>query len=120
MRTLTPLEIREYEKTYSFLNHYIGATYYLPNCESMHDILINNKPLPEDIKMYINTEHNGKLWNIHMTFNGSSDEHKRNSMQKLISYCNKNRVQPSKLRVIGIEEFRIKEKIEIESISFEY
>ena len=118
MRTLTDKELREYKKTFDFLNNYIGVAYYLQDCESMFDILINEKPLPDEIKEYIKKEHNSKLLNVHTSFNESTTEHKNKTMQNLIRYCNTNRVQPSKLRVIGIKDFRIKEKIQVETISF--
>jgi len=112
MRVLTYLEKREFEKTYDFLNNYIGVAciYVKSPYRIKFDGKIVSRELLDFISLFnrVNTIdelgftslHNlTALEKISSIFNESSAKRKNIAMQKLINYCFKNQIQPYKLRV---------------------
>lgn len=119
MRTLTQAELKEFEKTFDYLNGYIGG---FADCKykktTIYDLKVNGMPLPteilnfarsleklnslDELNMKFDSSHNS-LHKINLLFNDSTNERKNIVMKRLISYCFKAKVQPSKLR---IEEVR--------------
>jgi len=114
MRVLTKLEMREFEKTYHFLENYIAvACFYV---KSPYRIKFDGKIISRELFDFIslfdkvNFLHEldfKSLYNltalekINVIFTNVSQERKDIAMQKLINYCFKNQIQPYKLRVDG-------------------
>jgi len=125
MRVLTNLEMREFEKTYHFLQNYIGvASIYVKSPYRIKfDGKILNRELLDFISLFDRVKsmpelgfkslHNlTALEKITLIFNGVSQSKKNIAIQKLINYCFKNQIQPYKLRVDGFNdvEFEINYK----------
>jgi len=112
MRVLTKLEMREFERTYHFLENYIGvASIYV---KSPYRIKFDKKIVSRELLDFISlfdrvkflhelgfkSLHNlTALEKINVIFTNVSEERKDIAMQKLINYCFKNQIQPYKLRV---------------------
>lgn len=120
MRVLTKAEQNEFDLTFNFINFYIGALSYLTKSPS--DIRINEMPLPYEIIQFINVfskvkeipeldlkfnYNDTQLHKINLIFNECSEERKALAMKRLINYCFKNKVQPSKLRIIEIKSVNV-------------
>lgn len=126
MRTLTKQELQEFEKTFNFLNFYVGAAANLT--DNIHNIRINQNPLPNEIIKFVNSlsqlnevEELGialygltPFKKVNILFNEVSKERKEKIIQRLIRYCFNRKLQPSKLRVIGIHDYSFTSSYSIE------
>lgn len=116
MRVLTQAEMKEFEKTFDYLNGYIGGfADWKYKKTTIYDLKINGMPLPNEILTFarsleklnsvdeLNIKFNSSLNSLHkinILFNNSKIEDEKNIvLQRLISYCFKAKVQPHKLRV---------------------
>lgn len=116
MRVLTQAEMKEFEKTFDYLNNYIGGfADWKYKKITIYDLKINGMPLPNEILTFarsleklnsvdeLNIKFNSSLNSLHkinILFNNSKIEDEKNIvLQRLISYCFKAKVQPHKLRV---------------------
>lgn len=115
MRILTQAEMKEFEKTFDYLNNYIGGfADWKYKKTTIYDLKINGMPLPnellafsrsleklnrvDELNMKFDSSHNS-LAKINLLFNDSTEDRKKIVIQRLISYCFKAKVQPYKLRV---------------------
>lgn len=116
MRTLTQAELKEFEKTFDYLNGHIGGfADWKYKKTTIYDLKVNGMPLPteilnfarsleklnslDELNMKFDSSHNS-LHKINLLFNNSKIEEEKNIvLQRLIAYCFKAKVQPYKLRV---------------------
>ncbi|MFV7791265.1 hypothetical protein ACNSOP_09100 [Aliarcobacter lanthieri] len=111
MRVLTYVEKREFEKTYSFLQDYIGTASF--SVKSPYRIKIDGEHLSRELLDFINVFEKVNdmpelgfeslkgltgLAKINLIFANTNEKRKDIAMQKLINYCFKKQVQPYKLR----------------------
>lgn len=120
MRVLTQIEKNEFRKTFDFLNLYVGSAYtYNKGKASIYDLRYNGTPAPVELINFCNAiskvqeipELNIKfgfqtdLLKISILFNETSKRHIESVMDRLVKYCFKNKVQPSRLRVERDKDF---------------
>lgn len=101
MQPLTKPQKQEFEKTFTFIDVYIGCSHYLKiigKNVTMYDIRIDGKILPLELTDMINEHFQGSLKKVNEFFNGVNKE---NAIKFLMEYCYKHRIQPYKLRAIG-------------------
>jgi len=134
MRVLTYLEMQEFEKTYHFLENYIGiACFYVKSPYRIKfDGKIVSRELLDFISLFdkVNFLHEldfKSLYNltalekINAIFNNVNQKRKNIAMQKLINYCFKNQIQPYKLRVNGFKDVEFEmdyKEPEVETTTF--
>lgn len=97
MRVLTKLEMNEFNKTFDFIDGYIGTASRL-GANNIHQIRFDGNVVPVELMKFANNFKN--LKEISNLFNNSTSKLRQSTMQRLIKYCFANRVQPYKLRVI--------------------
>ncbi len=111
MRILTKPEIQEFEKTFYFLNVWVGSMHI--NANSVSELRfdgfppgaelikfargINNLFKVEELDLYFNAN-DSELRRINVLFNFTNAKKKEVAMNRLVKYCFNNRVQPSRLR----------------------
>ena len=105
MRVLTKLEKREFEKTFDFINFYIGSSPYY-GAKNVHDIRIDGKKLNDELLKFIGNNFKD-LKEVNNLFNESTPKLKESTMNRLIKYCFMNRVQPHRLRMMDFKEYSI-------------
>lgn len=120
MRVLTQIEMREFRKTFEFLNLYVGSAYtYNKGNSTVHDLRYNGSPAPLELikfcknigkvkeipELNIKFGIQNELLKMSILFNETSAKHKEVVMNRLIKYCFKNKVQPSSLRVERDKDF---------------
>lgn len=81
MRVLTKLEQREFDKTFNFLNHWIGSAYWYDNVNSLHDLRFDGKRVNLEIFEMINNKFKGSLKVVNHWF---CDVNKDKMMEGLI------------------------------------
>lgn len=113
MRTLTDLELREYEKTFDFISFYIGCARFM-KAKSIHDIRFDNAKPPSRLISFITKHFQDNLVKVNLAFNETTQDRKKEMIQRLITYCFNNRVQPYKLRVIGFKSYHVEKSVEPE------
>jgi len=111
MIKLTKAQMEEFNKTYTFLNHWVGSMAdkadnidelrfdgMLPNNEIMRFVRsFNHKfEIPE---LGYKFTYQSELKRINVLFNNTTKEHKNKVMKMLINYCFQHRVQPHRLRM---------------------
>lgn len=119
MRVLTRTEMNEFEKTYNFLNYYIGFAAHM--AKKVEQIKFDEKMANAEIIRFVNSFKNiykidesnlnlsshNELQKINLLFNECTSNHKKIVMDRLINYCFNNRVQPYRLRMIGFKNYTI-------------
>lgn len=134
MRILTTAEKEEFEKTFKFIDHRIGSAYDL-GAKTIQEIKFDGVVAQKEILEFVNSfnylneipeinwkaSHNQTpLHKISNLFNNSTPERKKVVMDKLINYCFRKKVQPSKLRVIGFKKCEVVKVNREEPILYEY
>lgn len=104
MRTLAKWEKEEFEKTFNFINYYIGTSYWL-NANTIHNLRFDGQKANPELLRFIDNNFKD-LKEVNLTFNESSPELKQSTMNRLIKYCFLNKVQPHRLRMF-FKEFTI-------------
>ena len=119
MKVLNKLEMQEFEKTFNFLNNYIGSSASFTN--SIYNLRVNGNPLNTEIVNFVNTfsklnsvdeigvvflPHHNPLQKINLVFNDVSKARKDKIIQRLIKYCFKAKIQPHRLRM-SVNEFSV-------------
>lgn len=129
MKTLTDLEYKEFEKTFDFIDNYIGCAVHY-GAKSIYNIKFDNKVVNEELILFVNDcsklgfiniedkEENKNIFNkysplhkINALFNSHTTKHKRNTIQRLIRWCYKNKIQPHRLRVLNFKEYIVQTAI---------
>ncbi|RYA23914.1 hypothetical protein CRU96_05765 [Malaciobacter halophilus] len=120
MRVLTELEMNEFNKTYDFLNYYIGTAAY--KAKKIQEIKFDGSAANNEIIKFVNgfknlhrieelditfKAHHTELQKINLMFNETTAAHKKAVMDRLIKYCFNNRVQPHRLRMRGWKNYQI-------------
>ena len=113
MRVLTQAERNEFEKTFNFINYYVGSLYH-DGAKQIHDIKIDGGRMPEKLTTFIVGKFNNDIRKVNLWFNNTNAKRKETMMKKLIDYCMTNRIQPHELRVTGFKS------IEVQKIDFSY
>ena len=103
MRVLTKLEQQEFEKTFDFINHYIGTYSFM--AKNVHELRFDGKKANEEILKFIGNNFKD-LKEVNHLFNDSTIALKQQTMERLIKYCFMNKVQPHKLRM-SFKEFDV-------------
>lgn len=118
MRILTKLEQKEFDKTYDFLNHWVGSMLtqadkidelrfdgMMPNSELIKFARkINNTSNFDELNLFFTNQ--SELYKINRLFNDKTNHHKNLVMKRLINYCFANKVQPHRLRM-NFKEFSV-------------
>lgn len=115
MRVLTHQEKKEFEKTYNFINIYIGSSYAY--CDSIHELRFDGCRVTQELVKFIQSFKS--LKEVSYYFNNLSKDHVKKTMDRLIKYCFNNKVQPSKLRVLNFSKFTIERNF-IEYQEYQY
>lgn len=120
MRVLTQLEKNEFEKTYAFLECYIGAAAH--SAKKVSQIKFDGKSANAELLKFIGGFNNlhevselnlvfphnyTELQKVNLMFNNINANHKEKVMNRLIAYCFNNRVQPHRLRMYGFKNYMI-------------
>ena len=111
MRVLTKLEKNEFAKTFYFIDTRIGTAVHF-GAESIMDIYFDGKRANEEIIKFISNNFKS-LREVNDMFNGSHPGIYNSTMDRLIAYCFRNRVQPHRLRMIGFDSYEIKKNITV-------
>lgn len=104
MRVLAPWEKSEFEKTFKFIDHYIGTSCWL-DAKNVHNLRFDGKKANEEILKFIGNNFKD-LKEVNQLFNDSYPALKQSTMDRLIKYCFMNKVQPYRLRMI-FKEFDV-------------
>ena len=96
MRVLTKLEKQEFEKTFDFINHYIGTYSFM--AKNVHELRFDGKKANEEILKFIGNNFKD-LKEVNSLFNESRKALKQRTTERLIKYCFMNKVQPHRLRM---------------------
>ena len=110
MRVLTKLEKNEFSKTFDFINYYIGSAVHFGDGKSnvsVTDIFFDGKRANEEIIKFISNNFKS-LKEVNNLFNNSTAEKYKATMDRLIAYCFRNRVQPHRLRMIDFDKYEIR------------
>lgn len=105
MRILAKWEQQEFEKTFDFINHYIGTAFWY-DAKNVHNLRFDGKKANEEILKFIGNNFKD-LKEVNQLFNNSTKALKQQTMERLIKYCFMNKVQPYRLRMIGFKDFDI-------------
>lgn len=105
MRVLAKWEQEEFEKTFNFINYYIGASYWL-DAKNVHNLRFDGKKANDEILKFISNKFKD-LKEVNLLFNESTPALKQSTMDRLIKYCFLNKIQPHRLRMIGFKDFDI-------------
>ncbi|PHO10312.1 hypothetical protein CPG37_04500 [Malaciobacter canalis] len=120
MRVLTELELKEFQKTYDFLNYYIGSA--ASKAKKIQEIKFDGSVVNSEIIKFVNGFRNifrieelgmtfksthTELQKINLMFNETTKEHKNAVMDRLIKYCFNNKVQPHRLRMRGWKAYQV-------------
>ena len=103
MRVLTKLEKQEFEKTFDFINHYIGTYSFM--AKNVHELRFDGKKANEEILKFIGNNFKD-LKEVNCMFNESTIALKQQTMERLTKYCFMNKVQPHRLRM-SFKEFDV-------------
>lgn len=116
-RPLNKLEMNEFERTFDFIDHYVGSFYhylkekYPDDKPSIYDIKVDGEKLPQKLIKFITGVFKDNLYEVNLRFNDTVKEEK---IPSLIKYCFDNRIQPHELRCRNFKEIAIsKIKVEI-------
>ncbi len=118
MRVLTKAEKKEFNKTYDFLNIWVGSM--AVNADRIDELRFDGVAPGYELMKFIRGFNNifkvdelgftftnqSELKRINVLFNNSTKEHREIVMNRLIKYCFSNKVQPYKLRV-AFKDFSI-------------
>lgn len=112
MRVLTKLEKQEFEKTFDFINHYIGTYSFM--AKNVHELRFDGKKANEEILKFISNNFKD-LKEVNHLFNDSTKALKKETMERLTKYCLLNKVQPHMLRM-SFKEFDVYKANEVPMI----
>ena len=104
MRVLAKWEQEEFEKTFNFINYYIGTSYWL-DAKNVHNLRFDGKKANDEILKFIGNNFKD-LKEVNLLFNESTPALKQSTMNRLIKYCFLNKVQPYRLRM-SFKEFDV-------------
>jgi len=118
MEALRDYELLEFEKTFDFINYYVGSFYWLlkdnKQKPSIHDIRVDGQKLPNEIIKFTTDVFKDNLEQVNLRFN---DVVKKEKLPSLIKYCFDNRIQPHQLRCRGFRDISVHE-IEVKEVSY--
>lgn len=103
MRVLAKWEQEEFNKTFDFVNHYIGTYSFM--AKNVHELRFDGKKANEEILKFIGNNFKD-LKEVNCLLNESTRAVKAKTMERLIKYCFMNKVQPHKLRM-SFKEFDV-------------
>lgn len=123
MRVLTELEKNEFNKTYDFLNHWVGTAAGI-GAKKISEIRFDDRVANAEIIKFVNGigrltkveelnlffKGESEILKLRLIFNDATTENKKLAMDRLINYCFNNRVQPHKLRMRGFKNYSIKKE----------
>lgn len=97
MRVLTKLEKKEFEKTFNFINLWIGTAHWF-EAKNVHSLRFDGQKANEEILKFISNNFKD-LKEVNHLFNDSYPALKQSTMDRLIKYCFTNKIQPHRLRM---------------------
>ncbi len=98
MRVLTKLEKKEFEKTFDFINIWIGTAHWF-EAKNIHNLRFDGQKANDEILKFIGNNFKD-LKEVNDLFNESTPAFKESTMNRLIKYCFMNKVQPHRLRMV--------------------
>lgn len=84
MRILTQLEKQEFEKTFDFINHYIGTYSFM--AKNVHELRFDGKKANKEILKFIGNNFKD-LKEVNCLFNESTKALKQQTMERLTKFA---------------------------------
>lgn len=110
-------EQKEFEKTREFIRNTVAL---FTETDNINRLTFDGKPANFNLTRFLKDEYNGDLKKASYDFNSVNKNYVMFSMQKLIKWCFKNKIQPSSMRqqgLRGVREVTFNDYVETEYVN---